>query len=148
MDSKHEIFRESSAVILAGGRSLRMGCDKRMLSINGRSMIQHIACQLKKRFSEVIVSANDPERFVFLGLRIVVDREPGLGPLMGIASALAAVRNDRAFVMSCDTPEINFAFIERMLAEAAGYDLPFTHNSGWTFSAISEHKPFAHQLQL
>ncbi|MBN2270809.1 MAG: NTP transferase domain-containing protein [Sedimentisphaerales bacterium] len=109
---------EATAIIMAGGGSGRMGTDKRLLQIDGRPIIENIRDQLCGRFKRVIISANDPEKVLFLGLEVVPDRIPRQGPLMGIASALEASRSELNFVVACDIPHIDIRLVEQMLAEA------------------------------
>jgi molybdopterin-guanine dinucleotide biosynthesis protein A len=112
----------ATAIVLAGGQSRRMGRDKAMLRVRGKPLIEHICDQVRPHFKEVIVSAAGPETYRSLGVRVVPDRKPGEGPLMGMASALAASGTDMNLVVACDIPEINIPFARRMLREADGYD--------------------------
>ena len=113
---------DATAIVLAGGKSTRMTEDKSMLPVHGRPMVQHVCEQLEGSFGETIVSTNDPAKYSFLGLRTVPDTEPGLGPLMGIASCLAATASDLNFVIGCDIPEISLSLAHRMIRAADGYD--------------------------
>jgi len=113
---------EASAAILAGGTSTRMGEDKSMFPAQGRPLIALQIDQLRDRFREVLIIANEPERYRFTGLRVVGDREAGRGPLMGIASALEAARGDPVFAIACDIPEIEPRFLRELLAAAGGFD--------------------------
>lgn len=122
VDGRWSIREPATAVILAGGRSRRMGADKSMLPVAGKPMIQLILEQLRPHFSDVIVSANDPERYAFLGVKTVPDRTPGLGPLMGIASAMDESKTDLNFVIACDMPDVELDMVSRMLVAAHGYD--------------------------
>jgi len=114
------IKERATAIILAGGRSARMGTEKALLPVLGKTLIQHVADQLIPNFDEVLVSANDPDRFAFLGLPVVLDSQPDQGPLRGIASGLAAARNDTCFVVACDIPDIDMPLVRRMLAQIEG----------------------------
>jgi len=122
-DGRWFIRPRASAVILAGGDSRRMGLDKALLPIAGKPLIARIADRLKELFAEVIVGANRIEDYRFLDLEIVPDREPGQGPLMGIASCLERAAEDLAFVTACDVPEIDLSFIHRLIGLARGYDM-------------------------
>lgn len=113
---------ESSAAILAGGQSRRMGQDKSLLHLEGQPLIARIYEQLREQFDEILVSTNAPEKHAFLGARLVPDRVPGTGPLMAIASALEAARHDRVFVVACDIPVIHLPTARRMLALADRFD--------------------------
>jgi molybdopterin-guanine dinucleotide biosynthesis protein A len=113
---------EASAAILAGGRSSRMGRDKSLLLVGGKPLITRIHEQLIGRFDDILLSTNDPGRHAFLGARIVPDAQSGAGPLMGIASAVAAARYDRVFVTACDIPVVDLDTVGRLLVLAEGAD--------------------------
>jgi len=123
----------ATAVVLAGGKSRRMGRDKSLLPIRGRSLtqgpglhtvplIEHVCAQLRTHFGQVLVAADEAARFAFLGVDLVEDRATGQGPLMGIASALDASAHDLNFVVACDIPVIDLPFVSTMLREAADAD--------------------------
>jgi len=116
--SKWILKQQATAVVMAGGESRRMGTDKSMLSVKGQSIIESICEQLRDSFDEIIISSNQVDKFAFLGLKVVSDKEPEQGPLMGIASALEASTNEYNFVVACDIPIINLNYVNRMLTEA------------------------------
>jgi molybdopterin-guanine dinucleotide biosynthesis protein A len=132
VDGRWTIRREATAIVLAGGRSSRMGRDKALLPVGGRTMIEHVVDQLRPHFAEILVSAGEPERYTFLGLEIAVDHKPGLGPMAGVASALARSRHEVNFVVSCDLASVPVDLMSRLLREArTGADVivPVTANS-------------------
>ena len=100
-----------------------MGTDKSMLPIKDKTMIETICGQLQGTFEQILLSANDVEKFAFLGLPVIKDKIGGQGPLMGIASALGFSENEVNFVVACDIPHIEMSFVRRMLVEAEGYDI-------------------------
>lgn len=108
----------ATAIIMAGGRSSRMGTDKSLLPVDGQPIIGSICERLAKRFDQILISANEPEKLAFLGLEVIPDRIPGQGPLMGIASAMEASSSELNFVVACDIPRMHIALVEEMLAEA------------------------------
>ncbi|MDT8301780.1 MAG: molybdenum cofactor guanylyltransferase [Sedimentisphaerales bacterium] len=108
----------ATAIIMAGGESSRMGLDKSMLSIKGQTIIEVICEQLRGSFDEILISANQVDKFAFLGFKVIPDKVPKKGPLMGIASALEASTNEFNFVVACDIPEINLSIVNKMLTEA------------------------------
>ena len=121
---------KATAIIIAGGDSLRMDTDKSMLPIDGQPMIEKIVEQLRGTFDQILISANETEKFAFLGFDVIPDRILGQGPLMGIASALQASANELNFVVACDIPYIDLACVRNMLVEAKAVDLviPTTGN--------------------
>ncbi len=110
--------RPATAIVLAGGKSTRMGRDKALLPLGDRTMIEHIVDQLRPHFAEVLISANDPARYEFLGLEVVPDRRPGLGPMMAVASALERSSHDLSFVIPCDVPRVRVRLLTRLLRAA------------------------------
>jgi len=117
------LTEDATAIVLAGGRSRRMGTDKSMLPIDGRPMIEHICRQLCGTFARVLISANDAGKLSFLGLEVVPDRIPDQGPLMAVASALEASNSELNLIVGCDIPRIRLPLVRRMLAAAEGADI-------------------------
>ncbi len=113
---------EATAAILAGGASRRMGADKCLADAGGQTLIAHIAEQLAY-FPERLIGANDSERFAFLGLRVVPDRQPGRGPLMGILSCVERAAHDVCFVTACDVPHLDPVFVLDLVARSDGVDV-------------------------
>jgi molybdopterin-guanine dinucleotide biosynthesis protein A len=93
-----------AGAILAGGKSLRMGKDKALLKFDGRPFVSHVATTLQEVFDQVILVANDPSTYEFLGLETIGDIYRECGPLGGIHSALVRAGGADIFVSACDTP--------------------------------------------
>jgi len=123
VDGKWKLREKATAIILAGGNSSRMGIDKSILLLNGRPIIEHICEQLRGTFEQILISADEVETFRLLGYEIIPDNVSGQGPLMGIASALKASANELNFVVACDIPHIDLAYVRRMLTQADGVDI-------------------------
>ncbi|MGB2863405.1 MAG: NTP transferase domain-containing protein [Sedimentisphaerales bacterium] len=121
-DGKWTLVEKATAIIMAGGGSRRMGTDKSMLPIEGRPIIERTCQRLAACFEQVLISANEADKFAFLGFEVVSDKVPEQGPLMGIASALEASANEINFVVACDIPDIKPRNVRRILSEAAGSD--------------------------
>jgi molybdenum cofactor guanylyltransferase len=117
------LTEDATAIVLAGGRSRRMGTDKSLLPINGRPMIEHICGQLHGTFHRLLISANDAQKFSFLGLDVVPDRIPDQGPLMAVASALEASDSELNLIVGCDIPQIRLPIVRRLLAAAQDADI-------------------------
>ena len=118
IDGRWILQTQATAIIMAGGDSSRMGIDKSMLPIKGKPLIKTICEQLRGSFDEILISANEVDKFAFLGFEVVPDKVPEQGPLMGIASALEVSSNELNFVVACDIPKINMACVNRMLNKA------------------------------
>lgn len=117
------VREKATAIVLAGGKSSRMGEDKSLLPVNGKPLIAHIVDQLRDRFDEIIIGANDPEKYAFLNLPVVTDIEKDKGPLMGIYSCLKASSNEVNFITACDIPVMNTKLIGDMIQMADGVDM-------------------------
>ncbi len=108
-------FRGTAGAIIAGGVASRFGSDKALVAWRGRPMIARAADVLAPWCSEVLVVGR-----AWGGLPSVADRpSPGLGPLGGIAGALAhagAHGFDTVVTIGCDMPDVPGALIGRLLA--------------------------------
>ncbi len=121
---------KAAAIVLAGGGSTRMGRDKSLLPVQGRPLVQHVVEGLRPLAAEILLSANEPEKYAFLGLPVVPDERPGLGPLMGIVSALRRSAHELNLVVACDMPAIDTDFARMLLESAQGYDCVVPLNAG------------------
>jgi len=104
-----------TAFILVGGLSSRIGTNKALLKICGKSLIQRLTELLNSIFPEVVISSNEPELYEFLGKKIVKDFYPGRGPLSGVHSALNFTTSERNFILSCDMPFISLELIKYII---------------------------------
>ncbi|MHB9093204.1 MAG: molybdenum cofactor guanylyltransferase [Eubacteriales bacterium] len=112
----------AAAIVLAGGKSTRMGKDKALIVVQRDKMLAGVICLLSKEFSEIIISASD-NLYGELGLKTVPDIYPGRGPLGGIHAGLRASSYDVNFVVACDMPFINTRLAAYMVDAAPGYDI-------------------------
>ena len=103
---------ELSSIILAGGKSTRMGFDKQLLEVEGELIVKHLGKKLKKHFKEVIVVTNTPELYEEDDFILTKDIYLGLGPLAGIHAGLEKATTKGAFVMACDMPNVCDKFIK------------------------------------
>lgn len=119
-----------TGIVLAGGKSRRLGTDKAQVTVGGRSIINRVMDALEGFCDEVLIAANDPAPYEILGLRIVPDEEPGGGSVMGVYSALKVAANRFAFVVACDMPFLSRPFIEFMAGMDRDYDVLAPYVSG------------------
>ncbi|MDR7433815.1 MAG: molybdenum cofactor guanylyltransferase [Armatimonadota bacterium] len=121
---------EMTAIVLAGGLSRRMGQNKALLDLGGRTLIEHLFARIQGLFSEVLLVTDRPEVYRSLGVRIVRDLWPKRHPLVGIYSGLAAASTEYGFVFACDMPFLNRDLIAYMMRLAPGYDVVVPHHAG------------------
>ncbi len=109
--------------ILAGGQSSRMNYnDKAFLTYKDKLFIEHII-QCGKEYKEVIIVANDEEKYKEFNLRIVSDIYVGNGPLSGIHAALKNSSTDKVLCVACDMPLINEKVINTLGMNNEEYDV-------------------------
>ncbi len=115
---------EISAILLAGGKSSRLGTDKAKVKLDGESvMIQTIAEKLSALSDDIVVSTNG-RRYedITVSVRWATDVNPGAGSLMGLYSGLLAVKYDYAIAVACDMPFINIELLKYMMSLPRDYD--------------------------
>jgi molybdopterin-guanine dinucleotide biosynthesis protein A len=112
------LTHDASLVVLAGGRSTRMGRPKSELPVGGVTLLEWIVARLGPAFAETIVAGAPAPS----GAREVQDRRVDVGPLGGIEAALAAMRTDRGFVLACDMPRATVRLAAMLLERAIGHD--------------------------
>ena len=110
-----DMKRFGSAIILAGGKSTRMGFDKQLLRLRERSLIEGLIRRLGGSFHETIVVTNRPELYIGLADKITGDIIPDMGPLSGIHAGLSAASSEYSFVIACDMPQLNTKYIDYMM---------------------------------
>jgi molybdopterin-guanine dinucleotide biosynthesis protein A len=90
--------------IQAGGESRRMGQDKALMPFLGKPLIERLVTRLAPLADEVIVTTNQPEKFLFLGLPLFSDARSGRGALGGLFTALSHATQPLVAVIACDMP--------------------------------------------
>lgn len=110
-----------SLVILAGGLSRRMGRDKASLPAGDGTLLEHLAGRLAPVVDEIIVAGGSGPGTP-VGMQMVEDRYPGLGPLAGMHAGLRAARYPRVWVVGCDLPDVDPALASLLQGLAEGVD--------------------------
>jgi len=114
-----------SAAALAGGQSRRMGADKAFLPVEagGKPMLELVLERLSAVADEVLVVANDRERYAVLGARVVPDLRRDVGALAGIQAAITGSTHEHCLVVACDMPFLSLPLLRRMAEEPRDYDV-------------------------
>ena len=94
----------STAVILAGGKSTRMGRDKLALPFDGKTLLESAIARFRAEFDRVCLSVSDAGRYPEISIERLVDVLPGAGPLSGLHAALSCLRTDGVFLVAADLP--------------------------------------------
>ena len=111
-----------TAIILAGGKSSRMGFDKQFLKIKERLLIENLIQRLKPSFNEIVIVTNRPEEYKSLPVIVTQDVFKGIGPLAGIHAGLLKSTSHFSYIIACDMPNINIEFINYMKSQITGSD--------------------------
>ena len=125
-----------SGIILAGGRSSRLGKDKVFEVIGKETLIERAVRQLAEldELDELIVVTSErvaPLLDAFrLRARIVKDVHIGQGPMGGLHAGLLAAGNDYSLVVACDLPFLNQDLLRYMIGLRRGYDMVVPRVSG------------------
>jgi molybdenum cofactor guanylyltransferase len=115
--------KHAAAIVLAGGRSSRMGTPKALLPFGGQPLIVHIVSSLQALFGEVVVVAAADQELPPLPIAVARDEIAFQGPVAGITYGLRTARAEMAFVTSCDAAFLNPPLIEHLVSLAAGHDV-------------------------
>ena len=130
-----DVVDKTAGVVLAGGRSSRMGSSKAALEWHGSTLLRRTVSVVARAVDGPVVvvgALGQPLPTLPSGVQVLTDPREGLGPLQGIAVGLAAVadRADTAFVSSTDLPFLHPAFARAVLGAltpAADVALPVAH---------------------
>ncbi|WP_321368669.1 molybdenum cofactor guanylyltransferase [uncultured Draconibacterium sp.] len=126
-----------TTIILAGGLSKRMGTDKALLEIEGKTLLERAISLCKPFSSELLISSNHKSHTSF-GYRVVEDEIKNCGPMGGIYSCLKQSDNAWNLVLSVDAAYINDNFLEFLISNAGDFDavVPFTEKGAEPLIAL------------
>ena len=118
---------ETSSIILAGGKGLRLGQDKVLETVGNRSLLEQvISCVSSLSSDIIIVTAREriiPQLNGPLKPKVVTDIFPSKGPLGGIYTGLATSASFYNLVVACDMPFLNSGLLHYMIQNSNGFDI-------------------------
>lgn len=109
-----------TAVILAGGKSTRMGFDKQLLMSNEVKLIDILIAKLEREFKEIIVVSNVHQYYNGKGIKVVSDQITGMGPLSGIHVGLIEATCECVYFIACDMPNLCIDYVKYMKSRMLG----------------------------
>lgn len=127
----------AGGLVLAGGRSSRMGRPKAALDWHGTTLLARTVGVLARAVGGPVLVVRAPGQALPVlrdDVSVVDDPAEGVGPLLGVATGLAALdgRAEVAFVAATDLPLLHPAFVARVLAACTGgTDLALPHAHGY-----------------
>jgi molybdenum cofactor guanylyltransferase len=126
-----------AALVLCGGFSRRMGCDKWSLPFGDETLLDRTVRIVREVVPEVWVVAREGQG-VRGQFQVACDPAEGFGPLAGLAAGLSAMKAERAFLTSCDVPFLKPALVRRLLDLSKGHAaaVPFVDGYHMTTAAV------------
>jgi molybdopterin-guanine dinucleotide biosynthesis protein A len=119
-------FFGMTSIILAGGKSSRLGKNKALQVIEGKSLIQRVVDRLAMLSTEIIIATGRGEAIPCssnVEIKTVADIYPEKGPLVGIYSGLMSSSSTQAIVVGCDTPFLSTGLLEYMTQIDSTFDV-------------------------
>jgi molybdenum cofactor guanylyltransferase len=117
------MFKQNvTGIVLAGGKSSRMGTDKSLLIWKGKTLIEHSIDKLKTLCQKVVVSSNQ-HQYDFTSCESWPDIVSQQAPIIGIYSCLKRSETDINLVLSCDMPLISTELLEVLLESSSNHEI-------------------------
>ncbi|HRN26399.1 MAG: molybdenum cofactor guanylyltransferase [Ignavibacteriaceae bacterium] len=130
------MYSDITGIILAGGKSSRMGLNKSFLKIGDETIIERITDLMQSIFNDVIIITNSPKEYLFLQIPMYEDIYKWRGPLAGIHSGLTHSSTEVNFIISCDVPLMSKEMIEFIVEYKSDRPIKFCKAAGY-------HQPLA-----
>lgn len=110
-----------TGIVIAGGKSSRMGTNKALVEYDGQRMIDRAIGIIRPLCDELIISSNEP--IPSLNFPIVSDEHDSIGPMGGLYACLSQSKTDVNLIIPCDVPSLNTAIYEKLLEQHRGFDV-------------------------
>lgn len=115
------MMTDITAVILAGGKSRRMGADKSLLVVDGQPMLARVIQALRPLNLPMVLVTNTPDIHGSFLLPMMTDLQSGFGALGGVYTALSQMSTEYALVVACDMPRLNTTVLAYLVTLTAHY---------------------------
>jgi len=109
---------EITSIIIAGGRSSRMGTNKALLTLNGMSVIERMIEELNPVSQRILIAGGQHHDYNHLGLEVVSDHYQDMGPLAGLHAGLSASMTEWSLAVACDMPFVHRGVFEAIAERA------------------------------
>jgi molybdopterin-guanine dinucleotide biosynthesis protein A len=114
-------MNEITGIILAGGKSSRMGTDKALIDVKGKKLIEYSIAVMKTICHHILISANDPVYEEF-GFPVIADNFKEIGPIAGLEACLRYSKTKINLVAPCDSPFLKSNLFSEILKNVEGYE--------------------------
>jgi molybdopterin-guanine dinucleotide biosynthesis protein A len=106
--------KDITGIVLAGGKSSRMGSDKGLIKIDNKTFVENVIAAMEPLVNDIIIVSNNTEYDQF-GFQRVEDDIKDSGPLAGLYSGLKYSNSEFNLVLSCDIPIIKTEILEKLI---------------------------------
>ena len=129
-----------TGIVLAGGKSSRMGSDKGLLTINDKTFVEHVIVAMKPLVDKIIIVSNNKDYDQF-GYRRVDDSIKDSGPLAALYSGLKHSETEFNLVLSCDIPMIKTEILKKLVdTDLENYEVVQIESNTKTMPLIAMYK--------
>lgn len=113
-----------NSIVLAGGKGVRLGRDKKLEKIGEYTLLQRVMDRLALICDEIVVviASGQSKPPLPTQARVVVDLYPGKGALGGIYTGLVASDSFHNLVVACDMPFLNPSLLRYLMQVSPGFD--------------------------
>ncbi len=117
-----------TGIILAGGKSKRMGENKALMRLGNNTLIGHVIHRVRPITNELLLITNSPDEYTHLGIRMHSDIVQNAGALGGIHTGLTHASHDTVLCVGCDSPFIVPDLLSYLVSALGEYDavMPYT----------------------
>jgi molybdopterin-guanine dinucleotide biosynthesis protein A len=119
-EQRHPPYEDVTGILLAGGKSRRMGRDKARLEVGGEMLFARPLALLQRYFPKVLIAGDRPD-LARPDVPAVADLYPG-SALGGLYTGLVSAQTDWIFVAPCDMPFPDGRLVELLLSQRDGVD--------------------------
>jgi molybdopterin-guanine dinucleotide biosynthesis protein A len=118
--SHNALMDDITGVLLAGGKSRRMGYDKARIMVGGQTLFCRSLDLLRRHFQAVFIAGDRPD-LAPPDLPVIADIYPG-SALGGLYTGLRSAKTEWIFVAPCDMPHPDARILELLVSRRNGYD--------------------------
>ena len=119
-----------TGVILAGGKSRRMGANKALMPLGNDSLIGHVIRRMRRITDDLLLITNTSTEYAHLGLPMYADIVPDSGALGGIYTGLTQAASDVVICVACDSPFLEPRLLKYLASVLGEHDavMPYTYS--------------------
>lgn len=117
-----KLMAQNAGVVLAGGRSSRMGENKADMRIRGEPLVARAVRQIAPVVNETLVIGPRSLQALVPHAHVIGDAVSGMGPLGGLYTALTTTSCRNLFLMACDMPFVQPGLVQAMLALSQSHE--------------------------